>query len=149
MGIARLIADNLGGITGSFRVGQLADTFGMPCTPHNWGAFFDIAAAFQLELALPNCYWFEMPWPWEYPDRPYVKYKFRIDPDGYVPAPTDAGHGISARPRRPGQDHDADRPLTQAVTRSPGATARKRGSIDAHGMQHGIHESHGRRPRGG
>jgi len=93
MGIARLITDNLGGITGSFRVGQLADTFGMPCTPHNWGAFFDIAAAFQVELALPNCYWFEMPWPWEYPDRPYVKYKFRIDPDGYVPAPTDPGMG--------------------------------------------------------
>ncbi|MGB7723216.1 MAG: mandelate racemase/muconate lactonizing enzyme family protein, partial [Bryobacteraceae bacterium] len=93
MGIARLITDNLGGITGSFRVGQLADTFGMPCTPHNWGAFFDLAAAFQVELALPNCYWFEMPWPWEYPDRPYVKYKFRTDPDGYVPAPTDPGMG--------------------------------------------------------
>ncbi len=93
MGIARLITDNLGGITGSFRVGQLADTFGMPCTPHNWGTFFDLAAAFQVELALPNCYWFEMPWPWEYPDRPYVKYKFRIDADGYVPAPTDPGMG--------------------------------------------------------
>ena len=48
MGIARLIADNLGGITGSFRVGQLADTFGMPCTPHNWGTFFDLAAGFQI-----------------------------------------------------------------------------------------------------
>jgi L-alanine-DL-glutamate epimerase-like enolase superfamily enzyme len=93
MGIARLITDNLGGITGSFRVGQLADTFGMPCTPHNWGSFFDLAAAFQVELALPNCYWFEMPWPWEYPDRPYVKYKFRTDADGYVPAPTDPGMG--------------------------------------------------------
>jgi L-alanine-DL-glutamate epimerase-like enolase superfamily enzyme len=93
MGIARLIADNLGGITGSFRVGQLADTFAMPCTPHNWGSFFDIAAAFQLELALPNCYWFEMPWPWEYPDRPYVKHKFRVDADGYVPAPTEPGMG--------------------------------------------------------
>jgi L-alanine-DL-glutamate epimerase-like enolase superfamily enzyme len=93
MGIARLIADNLGGITGSFRVGQLADTFAMPCTPHNWGAFFDMAAAFQLELALPNCYWFEMPWPWEYTDRPYVKHRFRVDADGYVPAPTDPGMG--------------------------------------------------------
>ena len=93
MGIARLITDNLGGITGSFRVGQLADTFGMPCTPHNWGTFFDMAAAFQVELALPNCYWFEMPWPWEYPDRPYVKHKFRVDADGYVAAPTEPGMG--------------------------------------------------------
>ena len=93
MGIARLITDNLGGITGSFRVGQLADIFGMPCTPHNWGTFFDMAAAFQVELALPNCYWFEMPWPWEYPDRPYVNHKFRVDADGYVPAPTDPGMG--------------------------------------------------------
>ena len=93
MGIARLITVYLGGITGSFRVGQLADTFAMPCTPHNWGTFFDMAAAFQVELALPNCYWFEMPWPWEYPDRPYVKHKFRVDPDGYVSAPTEPGMG--------------------------------------------------------
>jgi L-alanine-DL-glutamate epimerase-like enolase superfamily enzyme len=93
MGIARLITDNLGGITGSFRVGQLADIFGMPCTPHNWGTFFDMSAAFQVELALPNCYWFEMPWPWEYPDRPYVKHKFRGAADGYVLAPPEPGMG--------------------------------------------------------
>ena len=93
MGIVRLITDNVGGITGSFRVGQLADTFGMPCTPHNWGAFYDMAAAFQVELALPNCYWFEMVWPWEYADRPYVKEKFRVDADGYVLAPTAPGLG--------------------------------------------------------
>jgi L-alanine-DL-glutamate epimerase-like enolase superfamily enzyme len=93
MGIARLIADNLGGITGSFRVGQLADTFGLPCTPHNWGSFFDLAAAFQLELALPNCYWFELPWPWEYTDRPYVNHKFRVDEEGFIRAPTDPGMG--------------------------------------------------------
>jgi len=93
MGIVRLITDNVGGISGSFRVGQLADTFGMPCTPHNWGTFFDVAAAFQVELALPNCYWFEMVWPWEYADRPYVKHQFRVDADGYVQAPTDPGMG--------------------------------------------------------
>jgi L-alanine-DL-glutamate epimerase-like enolase superfamily enzyme len=93
MGIVRLVTDGVGGITGSFRVGQLADTFGMPCTPHNWGTFFDMAAAFQVELALPNCYWFEMVWPWEYADRPYVKHQFRVDADGYVAAPTDPGMG--------------------------------------------------------
>jgi len=37
MDIVRLIGDNVGGISGSFRVAQLADAFGMPCTPHNWG----------------------------------------------------------------------------------------------------------------
>jgi L-alanine-DL-glutamate epimerase-like enolase superfamily enzyme len=93
MGIVRLITDNVGGITGSFRVGQLADTFGMPCTPHNWGTFFDMAAAFQVELSLPNCYWFEMVWPWEYADRPYVDHQFRVDADGYVQAPTAPGMG--------------------------------------------------------
>jgi L-alanine-DL-glutamate epimerase-like enolase superfamily enzyme len=46
-----------------------------------------------VELALPNCYWFEMVWPWEYPDRPYVDHKFRVDADGYVHAPTDPGMG--------------------------------------------------------
>ena len=34
-----------------------------------------------------------MVWPWEYADRPYVKEKFRVDADGYVHAPTDAGLG--------------------------------------------------------
>jgi len=54
MDIVRLIADNIGGITGSFRVGQMADAFGLPCTPHNWGNGFDLAVHFQIELALPN-----------------------------------------------------------------------------------------------
>jgi L-alanine-DL-glutamate epimerase-like enolase superfamily enzyme len=93
MGIVRLITDNVGGISGSVRVGQLADYFGMPCTPHNWGTFFDMAAAFQVELSLSNCYWFEMVWPWEYADRPYVKHQFRVDADGYVQAPTEPGMG--------------------------------------------------------
>jgi L-alanine-DL-glutamate epimerase-like enolase superfamily enzyme len=91
--VVRLIADNIGGITGSFRVGQMADAFGMPCTPHNWGNGFDLAVHFQLELALPNAYWFEMPWPWEYVDRPYMPYKFRTDAEGYVSAPTEPGLG--------------------------------------------------------
>jgi L-alanine-DL-glutamate epimerase-like enolase superfamily enzyme len=34
-----------------------------------------------------------MPWPYEYPDRPCVKYKFRPDAEGYVPAPTEPGMG--------------------------------------------------------
>ena len=93
MDVARLIVDNLCGITGSFRIGQMADAFGMPCTPHNWGSAFDVAAAFQIELALPNTYWFEAPWPMEYTDRPYLRDKFRINADGYVLAPTAPGMG--------------------------------------------------------
>jgi L-alanine-DL-glutamate epimerase-like enolase superfamily enzyme len=93
MDVGRLIVDNLCGFTGSFRIGQMLDAFGMPCTPHNWGTAFDVAAAFQIELALPNCYWFEMPWPMEYTDRPYLRDKIRINADGYVMAPTEPGIG--------------------------------------------------------
>jgi L-alanine-DL-glutamate epimerase-like enolase superfamily enzyme len=92
--IVRLIADNVGGITGSFRVGQLADAFGMPCTPHNWGNGFDLAVHMHLELALPNCYWFEMPYPPTLTDRAYLKHKFRLDKDGYVNAPSGPGLGM-------------------------------------------------------
>jgi L-alanine-DL-glutamate epimerase-like enolase superfamily enzyme len=91
--VARLIADNVGGISGSMRVGLLADAFNMECTPHNWGNPMDLAVHFQLELALPNANWFEMPHPASYVDRPYHKDKFRIDKDGYVQAPTAPGLG--------------------------------------------------------
>jgi L-alanine-DL-glutamate epimerase-like enolase superfamily enzyme len=93
--IVRLISDNVGGITGSFRVGQLADAFGMPCTPHNWGNGFDLAVHFQLELALPNTYWFEMPYPPTLTDRPYLNERWRIDENGYVHAPTKPGLGVT------------------------------------------------------
>jgi len=92
--VVRLIADNVGGISGSMRVGLLADAFGLECTPHNWGNTFDLAVHFHLELALPNAWWFEMPHPTEYADRPYHKQKFRIDKDGYVLAPTEPGLGL-------------------------------------------------------
>jgi L-alanine-DL-glutamate epimerase-like enolase superfamily enzyme len=91
--VARLIADNVGGISGSIRVGLLADAFNMECTPHNWGNVMDLAVHFHLELALPNAYWFEMPHPASFADRPYHKDKFRIDKDGYVLAPTQPGLG--------------------------------------------------------
>jgi L-alanine-DL-glutamate epimerase-like enolase superfamily enzyme len=90
--VARLIADNVGGISGSMRVGMLADAFGLECTPHNWGNPTDLAVHFHLELALPNAYWFEMPHPATAVDRPYQD-KFRIDKDGYVLAPTAPGLG--------------------------------------------------------
>jgi L-alanine-DL-glutamate epimerase-like enolase superfamily enzyme len=91
--VVRLIADNTGGISGSMRVGLLADAFGLECTPHNWGNVLDLAVHFQLELALPNTYWFEVPHPVEYSDRAYHKDKFRIDAEGYIHAPTAPGLG--------------------------------------------------------
>lgn len=89
----RLIADNVGGISGSMRIGLLADAHGLECVPHNWGNVLDVALHFHLELALPNVYWFEMPFPHEYVDRPYFKQKIRIDEKGYVLAPTEPGLG--------------------------------------------------------
>ena len=91
----RLIADNVGGISGAMRLGLLADAHGLECVPHNWGNGYDLALHFHVELALPNVYWFEMPWPHELVDRPYFAHKFRCDADGYVPAPTESGLGYS------------------------------------------------------
>jgi len=91
--VVRLIADNVGGISGAMRVGLLADAHGLECTPHNWGNVPDMALHFHVELALPNSYWFEMPFPAEYADRPEYSYKFRPDADGYVSAPTEPGLG--------------------------------------------------------
>jgi L-alanine-DL-glutamate epimerase-like enolase superfamily enzyme len=108
--VARLIADNVGGIGGSMRVGMLADAFNMECTPHNWGNPMDLAVHFQLELALPNAYWFEMPHPASYVDRPYHKDKFRIDKDSYVIASAEPGLGYSI-------DRDALDKMTKRIDR--------------------------------
>jgi L-alanine-DL-glutamate epimerase-like enolase superfamily enzyme len=108
--VARLIADNVGGISGSMRVGMLADAFNMECTPHNWGNPMDLAVHFQLELALPNAYWFEMPHPSSYVDRPYHKDKFRIDKDSYVIASAAPGLGYPI-------DHDALDKMTKRIDR--------------------------------
>jgi L-alanine-DL-glutamate epimerase-like enolase superfamily enzyme len=100
LNVVRLIADNVGGISGAMRVGLLADAFNLECTPHNWGNVMDLAVHFHLELALPNAYWFEMPHPAHLADRPYQRHRFRIDKDGYVNAPTEPGLGYPI-------DHDA------------------------------------------
>lgn len=109
--VVRLIADNVGGISGSMRVGMLADAFNMECTPHNWGNPMDLAVHFHLELALPNAYWFEMPHPANYVDRAYHKDKFRIDKDGYVLAPTAPGLSYPL-------DHDALDKMTKRIDRA-------------------------------
>jgi L-alanine-DL-glutamate epimerase-like enolase superfamily enzyme len=91
--VVRLIADNVGGISGAMRVGLLADAHGLECTPHNWGNVPDMALHFHVELALPNSWWFEMPFPPEYADRPEYKGTFRPNEEGYVMAPTEPGLG--------------------------------------------------------
>jgi L-alanine-DL-glutamate epimerase-like enolase superfamily enzyme len=108
--VVRLIADNVGGISGSMRVGLLADAHGLECHPHNWGIIPDIAVAFQIELALPNSYWFEMAHPAEWADRPYYKDTIRVDKDGYVNAPTAPGLGYPI-------DHDVLDNLTVRIER--------------------------------
>jgi len=106
----RLVIDNVGGISGGMRVGLLADAHGLECHPHNWGTVADIAVHFQLELALPNAFWFEMPFPAENTDRPFYKTKFRIDSDGFVHAPIAPGLGNPI-------DHDALDNLTLRIER--------------------------------
>jgi len=108
--VVRLIADNVGGISGAMRVGLLADAHGLECTPHNWGNVPDMALHFHVELALPNSWWFEMPFPPEYADRPEYKDRFRVNEDGYVLAPTAPGLGYPI-------DRDALDKVTKRIDR--------------------------------
>lgn len=94
LNIVRLIADNVGGISGSMRIGLLADAFGLECQPHNWGNPIDIMLHFHLELALLNAEWFELPMPVERADHPFMKTRFRPDADGFIHAPTAPGMGV-------------------------------------------------------
>jgi L-alanine-DL-glutamate epimerase-like enolase superfamily enzyme len=94
LNVVRLIADNVGGISGGMRVGLLADAFNLECTPHNWGNAIDIMLHFHLELALPNCFWFELPMPPETADHPFMNTRFRPDAEGYIHAPTLPGMGV-------------------------------------------------------
>jgi L-alanine-DL-glutamate epimerase-like enolase superfamily enzyme len=91
--VVRFVVDNVGGITGGLKLAHMAECFEMECAPHNWGEVFDHAVHFHLELAMPNNLWFEMTAPQGSADRPYMKDKFRIQPDGYVYAPTKPGLG--------------------------------------------------------
>ena len=59
-----------GGITGAMKVCHLAECFGMEVVPHNWGEIFDHAVHFHVELAMPNCIWFEMTVPQGGGDQP-------------------------------------------------------------------------------
>jgi L-alanine-DL-glutamate epimerase-like enolase superfamily enzyme len=103
--VVRFITDNVGGITGGMKIARLAECFGMECAPHNWGEAFDHAVHFHCELAMPNNVWFEMTVPQGTGDRPYMKDKIRIAPDGYVYAPT-----------KPGLGYELDRAVLDSMT---------------------------------
>ncbi len=94
MDVVRFIVDNVGGISGGMKIARLAELSGMECAPHNWGEGFDHAVHFHCELAMPNNVWFEMTAPQGSSDRPYVKDRFRVAPDGYVHAPAKPGLGL-------------------------------------------------------
>lgn len=92
--VVRLIADNTGGISGSMRVGLLADAFGLECTPHNWGNSIDLAVHHHLEMALPNASWFEVPYPMSRMVHPYFEFNYRPDKLGFIAPPTLPGLGV-------------------------------------------------------
>ena len=96
----RFVVDNVGGITSGMKIGHLAELFGMPCVPHNWGNAFNQSVHFQCELAMPNAPWYEKTLPQAgvadlqgASDLPYLKDSFRVQPDGYVHASTKPGLG--------------------------------------------------------
>jgi L-alanine-DL-glutamate epimerase-like enolase superfamily enzyme len=93
MDVVRFIVDYVGGITGGVKIARMAECFGMECAPHNWGGPLEHAVHFHIELASPNCYWFELTQPQGNSDRPYIKDQIRIDDEGYVRAPTKPGLG--------------------------------------------------------
>lgn len=103
--VVRFIVDNVGGITGGMKIARLAECFGMECAPHNWGNVFDHAVHFHCELAMPNNLWFEMTVPQGTGDRPYMKDRIRIAPDGCVHAPV-----------KPGLGYEIDRDLLDKMT---------------------------------
>ena len=107
MDVVRFITDNVGGITGGMKIARLAECFGMECAPHNWGETFDHAVHFHCELAMPNNVWFEMTVPQGVGDRPYIKDRIRIAPDGYVDAPV-----------KPGLGYEIDRAVLDRLTKS-------------------------------
>lgn len=99
LNVARLIADNVGGISGSMRVG-LRQTPSASSAHPTIGATFSTWPSTSIFNRPPNAHWFEMPHPAEYADRPYHRHKFRVEKDGHIPASTELGHGCPI-------DHDA------------------------------------------
>lgn len=93
VGVLRFNLPNIGGITEGMKIASLAECFDMECAPHNWGDTLEQAAHFHCELAMPNSFMFEMPYPQGWLEPPYMKDRIRITKDGYVDAPSKAGLG--------------------------------------------------------
>lgn len=82
-----------GGITGVLKAAHLAEAFALKCEPHSWGPALEQAACFQAMLAMPNCDFFELPFPEGIMDQ-ISRDVIRIDPEGYVHAPQAPGIGL-------------------------------------------------------
>jgi hypothetical protein len=96
--VVRLIADNVGGISGSMRVGLLADAHGLECTPHNWGNPFGYGACISTwNWHFPTSTGSRCRSPLNMPTAPTISYKFRPNEEGYVPG-ADPGSGTWAIP---------------------------------------------------
>ena len=75
------------------KAAHLAEAFALKCEPHSWGPALEQAACFQAMLAMPNCDFFELPFPEGIMDQ-ISRDVIRIDPEGYVHAPQAPGIGL-------------------------------------------------------
>ena len=110
LGVVRFSLPNIGGITEGMKLASLAECFGMECAPHNQGDTMEQASHFHCELAMPNSFLFEMPFPQGFLEPPYMKDRIRITTDGYVEAPSKPGLGYEI-------DRDALDNMTVRVAR--------------------------------
>ena len=87
-----------GGMLEAFKVGALAEAYGVQCVPHIWGAPHSVTANLQLAAALPNCQWMECPhdppgYPVEVRDALLAE-TLGPDPEGQVTVPQGPGLGV-------------------------------------------------------
>ncbi len=87
-----------GGMLETFKVGALAEAYGVQCVPHIWGSPHSVAANLQIVASLPNCQWMECPhdppgYPLEVRDM-MLSETLGPDSDGYVAVPQGPGLGV-------------------------------------------------------
>jgi L-alanine-DL-glutamate epimerase-like enolase superfamily enzyme len=88
----RPIGDQTGGITTMRKSAALAEAFGVKFEPHSYGCTSVTAAHFHVMLSTHNCDFLELPVPLGVLDQG-MKDVIRVNPDGWVDAPTKPGLG--------------------------------------------------------
>ena len=113
--VVRLIADNVGGISGSMRVGLLADASG-------WNARRTTGATCWTSPSTSTWSWrcrtptgSKCRSPRNTPTAPYHNDKFRLDADGYILAPTEPGLGYPIDRAALDKMTNANRPLSRSA----------------------------------